>query len=325
MSESKDVPREKFGENRKYFDKYYLKVDDSFKTAENQIRYNFEKLKEQSLQVPSPNELKPLIPKSLSNSDDDKKRSNGAEESFEWDQLQIIYEAEFKRRDVAWPKRYEYLKMSWDEVQEIFIRQIKFRKDYPSNEKKFVANQKVGDFKQIIDNPRCLENLSMQELYKEKEIVESEIALEIDRLDVYKRDVKEFLKDWENYRIARIKFDLLKKYRVSKLGEDLESQLIDLADQYKQAKLYAMQFKNQDEKNIEVICKQGSFLSQRDVVINPNEKVHTFIEKVISQLGKQINNNNAQAFIQGGPRMNDDCFLGDYNFSLINSIQIVFF
>ena len=260
--------------------------------------------------------------------------------------LPVIYEDEIRRKNDEWLRHHNELKLCWDEIQDAFIRQLKYRIDYSAMTPLNIQSEMPAiDYRQILSNPQILEELSIPDLLKQKENVEGQIALEINRLSNYKRDLKNFLSEWETYRVAKIKFEKLSKYRAQQRKENMENELINLEQQYKKAKLYARNFESQKEKKVEVSCKSGAFEFNSEVVLRPKDKVRVFIDKVLSEWGPTASAAAAAAsssfssssstaassslmepcaFILGGPKMYNDSYIGDYNLSLINGIHILF-
>jgi hypothetical protein len=370
---------------QQYFDKYFLKIEDTRKEAEQKIRYTFNNLNQKNLEPPSSEEILSLLPSYFQEKrsqlqltsyqslplSHQPKPSPPQPQVVEWNELEGYYVQEFKKKDTEWTKHYEYLKYCWEEIQEIFIRNLKFKIDYslPAargpirvEDSKLVTENHFQEthFQKLIDNPRFLEDFSFQELLKQKEIIESQIALEIKRLETYKIDLKNFLKEWESYRVAKIKFAKLSVYRSAQLKENLDDQLIELEKQYKSTKVYIVtqiggggsevDRRNQIPKKVDVICNHNSFQLQQEFILNPIEKVETFIQRVLNSSSSAIvttgegkddekkekkktptssllsssMKKSAQAFILGGPKMKEDCLLGDYNFNLIKTIKIIF-
>jgi hypothetical protein len=309
-----------------YFDKYRLDIDTIRVECERLVKENAEKRIKESLQLPTPPELVAIMPLRLRDAKDGK-------EDITWECLQKTYDEELKKKNTEWSNRYQELKYKWDEVQETFVRYLKHKQNYSTaaapaaqtagSSSSDVQHAITITIDQILAHSEILEGLSLSETMEHRNRMESQLSQEIQNLSTYQADLKNFLGEWEKYRISRVKIETLTKYRVEQLKIDEVTELNRIDEQYRTAKTYIRSLDKQKDRVIDVVCHYGSYNFSDIFKISIRDKVKTFVQKFLANCKYDKSNEIAQAVIVGGPKMLDNLYLKDYNVNIIDKIEII--
>ena len=296
-----------------YFDKYRLDIDAIRDEAERKIRENTTSVTEKRIDPPSSAELYDLIPAEIQQSRDVKFWS-----TVTWKHLAVMYEDEVLRKHHEWSLKQKHLQNELKFKQNSYYHHDNGLTPFESKELNVSSDA-------ILANPLLLETYSFENLLILKKNVENNQKRDLVTLhSAYTQDLKRFLEGWEKFRICKINLTPLNGDRVATLLEEERQELLQLNEQYLEMKKYLKDLPPKDSIVVHVNCKNGNYDFSRDEVkINLKDKVKHFIRDYLVNVQYDRDTSVVYATITGGPKMDSELPLANYNWSVITSIEVI--